>query len=507
MIEVKNLTKKFGNITAVDRLTFHINEGEIFGLLGSNGAGKTTTMRILCCLISKTSGEAKIAGYEIGNNTNPLEIRKIIGLVPENVGLYNELSAYENLDFYGKLYECPEQQRKENIEYFLKMMGLWDKRNQSVGSFSRGMKQKMVIARALIHNPKLLFLDEPTLNLDPESSKVVIDFILKLKKEGRTIFLNTHNLNVAQRICDKISILKTKLLTITTPDQLKKFLWGSRTVIQLEKITNSILTAVKKLKPKSFEVNKNKIIIEVTDPLRENSNFIKAIVSAGGSILYSIIGFQVLVSIVSPLIIQFAGAKKGGISVDVLPRLIDAFSFWFVIGATVLPISIASYSLIGEKIEGSLEPLLATPTTDEEILVGKGLAAFIPTIVATYLGAVIFMFLIDTITYNKLMYLYFPNWNFAVMVLLLAPLVNILSIEINVIISSRVNDIRIAQQLGGLLISLPFVAMYFLSMINVISLTTNNLLIILVILLFIDVIFFYLVKAIFHREEILTKWK
>jgi len=217
MIEVKNLTKKFGNITAVDRLTFHINEGEIFGLLGSNGAGKTTTMRILCCLISKTSGEAKIAGYEIGNNTNPLKIRKIMGLVPENVGLYNELSAYENLDFYGKLYECPEQQRKENIEYFLKMMGLWDKRNQSVGSFSRGMKQKMVIARALIHNPKLLFLDEPTLNLDPESSKVVINFILKLKKEDKTIFLNTHNLNVAQRICDKIGILKTKLLTITTP--------------------------------------------------------------------------------------------------------------------------------------------------------------------------------------------------------------------------------------------------------------------------------------------------
>jgi ABC-2 type transport system ATP-binding protein len=238
MIEVKNLTKKFGNITAVDRLTFHINEGEIFGLLGPNGAGKTTTMRMLCCLISKTSGEAKIADYEIGDNANPLKIRKIIGLVPENVGLYNELSAYENLDYYGKLYECPEQQRKENIEYFLKMMDLWDKRNQSVGSFSRGMKQKTVIARALIHNPKLLFLDEPTLNLDPESSKVVIDFILKLKKEGKTILLNTHNLNVAQRICDKIGILKTKLLTVTTPDQLKKSLWGSRTVIQLEKITN-----------------------------------------------------------------------------------------------------------------------------------------------------------------------------------------------------------------------------------------------------------------------------
>jgi len=224
------------------------------------------------------------------------------------------------------------------------------------------------------------------------------------------------------------------------------------------------------------------------------------------SILYSIIGFQVFISIILPLIIQFVGAKKGGIPVDVLPRLIDAFSFWFVIGAAILPTSIASYSLVGEKIEGSLEPLLATPTTDEEILVGNSLAAFIPTIVSTYIGAVIFMFLIDTITYDKLMYPYFPNWNIAVMLLLLAPLASILSIEINVIISSRVNDIRSAQQLG-MLMFLPFGAIYFLAEINVISLTTNNLLIILVILLFIDVIFFYLVKAIFHREEILTKWK
>jgi len=209
MIDVKNLTKKFGNILAVDNLTFHVNEGEIFGFLGPNGAGKTTTTRMLCCLISKTSGEAKIAGYEIGNIAHSLEIRKIIGLIPDNVGLYNELTAYENLDFYGKLYECSEKQRKENIEYFLRMMDLWDKRNQDVGSFSKGMKQKIAIARALIHNPKLLFLDEPTVNLDPESSKVVLDLILQLKKEGKTIFLNTHNLDEAQRICDRIGIIKT----------------------------------------------------------------------------------------------------------------------------------------------------------------------------------------------------------------------------------------------------------------------------------------------------------
>ena len=286
MIEVKNLTKKFGDITAVDDISFHVDEGEIFGFLGPNGAGKTTTIRMLCCLISKTSGEAKIAGYQIGNSNNSLKIRRIIGLVPDNVGLYEELSTYDNLDYYGKLYECTEKQRRENIEYFLKMLGLWDKRNLPVGDFSKGMKQKVAIARALIHNPKLLFLDEPTVNLDPEYSKVVRDFILGLKKEGKTIFLNTHNLDEAQRICDRIGIIKTRLLTVNTPEQLEKSVFGNKIVIQLEEINESILAAVKNLKPKNLTVEGNKIIIDADDPLKESPIFVKAIVSAGGNVQF-----------------------------------------------------------------------------------------------------------------------------------------------------------------------------------------------------------------------------
>lgn len=208
----------------------------------------------------------------------------MIGLVPDNVGLYEELSAYENLDYYGKLYECTEQERKESIEYFLKMLGLWDQRNQSVSDFSKGMKQKMAVARALIHSPELLFLDEPTANLDPESSRVVRDFILKLKKEGKTIFFNTHNLDEAQRICDRIGILRTKLLTVNTPEELEKSTWGSKTVIQVEKISDSILAAVKKLRPKNLATEENQIIIDVTDPKKENPDFIQVIVSAGGRI-------------------------------------------------------------------------------------------------------------------------------------------------------------------------------------------------------------------------------
>ncbi len=286
MIEVSNLTKKFGELTAVDSLSFQVDEGEIFGLLGPNGAGKTTTIRMLCCLISMTNGEAKIAGYEIGNGSDSLKIRKMIGLIPDNVGLYEELSAYENLDYYGKLYECTRQERKGNIEYFLKLLGLWDKRNQPVNDFSKGMKQKVAIARALIHNPKLLFLDEPTANLDPESSRVVRDFILQLKKEGKTIFLNTHNLDEAQRICDRIGILKTKLLAVNTPEQLEKSIWGSKTVIQVAEISDSILAAVRNLQPKNLSVEDNQIILELSNPRKENPDFVQAIVSAGGRIQY-----------------------------------------------------------------------------------------------------------------------------------------------------------------------------------------------------------------------------
>jgi ABC-2 type transport system ATP-binding protein len=286
MIVVRNLTKRFGNFLAVDNLSFHVNEGEIFGFLGPNGAGKTTTLRMLCSLISMTSGEVKIAGYEIGKNACSLEIRRIIGLVPDNVGLYNGLSAYENLDFYGRLYGCPVNHRKENIEYYLRMMDLWDKRNLPAGSFSKGMKQKIAIARALIHDPKLLFLDEPTANLDPESSKVVIDLILKLRTEGKTIFLNTHKLDEAQRICDRIGILNTRLLALDTPEQLLRSVWGNKTVIQIEKITPSILDALNELNQGNFIIKEDKIIIDVTYPLKENPLYVNAIVSAGGCIRY-----------------------------------------------------------------------------------------------------------------------------------------------------------------------------------------------------------------------------
>jgi len=284
IIDVASLTRTFGSVTAVDRVTLHVEKGEVFGLLGPNGAGKTTVVRMLCCLISKTSGEARIADYAVGNEKDSLKIRKMIGLVPDNVGLYDELSAYENLDFYGKLYECSEAQRRGNIQRFLTMLGLWEKRDDAAGTFSKGMRQKLAIARALIHDPRVLFMDEPTANLDPESAKTVRDFILDLKKQKRTIFLNTHNLDEAQRICDKIGILNSKLMAIGTPEELERSVSGRKTVVQLERASDSILSALKELPLGNIAVDGNRLTIDVTDPEKENVAIVDAIVRAGGHI-------------------------------------------------------------------------------------------------------------------------------------------------------------------------------------------------------------------------------
>ena len=287
MIDAENLTRQFGNLTAVDNLTLHVDEGEVFGFLGPNGAGKTTTIRMLACLISKTSGTAKIGGYDIGNKADQPEIRRMIGLVPDNVGLYEELSAYKNLDFYGRYYKVDELKRRERIEYFLRLLGLWEKRDLAAGTFSKGMKQKLAIARALIHDPKLLFMDEPTANLDPESSKTVRDFILDLKKEKRTIFLNTHNLDEAQKICDRIAILNTKLMALGTPAELERSISGRKTVVQLEGLNQAIISAVKKIATGTVETNgNNKLIIGVSNPEKENPDIVNAIGGAGGRIQF-----------------------------------------------------------------------------------------------------------------------------------------------------------------------------------------------------------------------------
>jgi ABC-type Na+ efflux pump permease subunit len=227
------------------------------------------------------------------------------------------------------------------------------------------------------------------------------------------------------------------------------------------------------------------------------------------SIFYSVIIFPLFVSIGLPLLIHYLLARSGSISPDDIAALlsvINAFAFFFLIGAATLPTAIASYSIVGEKQEQSLEPLLATPTTDGEILLGKSIGALLPPLIAIWIGAVIFMGLIDYYLFGLLGYLYYPNAVIAVIMLLLVPLSAITAVEVSVIISARVNDVRTAQQLGSLIV-IPFALIYVLGEINAFPLTVLYLLILSAVILVVDIGLYYLAVSTFQREEILTRWR
>jgi ABC-2 type transport system permease protein len=231
-----------------------------------------------------------------------------------------------------------------------------------------------------------------------------------------------------------------------------------------------------------------------------------AIFRRKNSIIYSMTGFILLISVGFPYLIKYINDNAGGDLSTALPTLMNAFSFWFVIGSTIVPVGIASYSLIGEKLQKSLEPLLATPATDREILLGKVIAAFLPSVLLMYGGAAVYMTLMDAFTRERLGYLYYPNWSMGLTMLVAVPLACILSVEMNVMISSRSNDARTAQQLGSL-VTVPMGLVYVLSEINFIQLDTGTLLIISGILFVVDAFLYYLSTSTFQREQILTKWK
>ncbi|HTY92196.1 MAG TPA: ABC transporter ATP-binding protein [Methanocella sp.] len=287
MIEMRGLSRSFGNNRVVNNLNLNINEGEVFGFLGPNGAGKTTTVRMLACLIRPTEGTAILDGLDINNEKDAMSIRREIGLLTESPGLYDTLSAQRNLDFYAKLYDVPETKRNERIGHYLKMMGLWEKRDEPVGGFSKGMKQKMAIARCLLHEPKVLFLDEPTSGLDPEASRIVRDFILELKGEGRTIFLCTHNLDEADRICDRIGIFKGSLLGVDTPSRLKNDLYGRSVTVQLREVSAAIVDNIRSLPfVKNLEVNGNELRMNVSAPEQDNPQLVRSLIALNADVQF-----------------------------------------------------------------------------------------------------------------------------------------------------------------------------------------------------------------------------
>jgi len=220
IIEVAGLTKRFGEITAVDHIDFEVRKGEIFGFLGPNGAGKTTTIRILTGIIKPDSGEAIILGYDILRN--PLKAKQFIGVVPETANAYIDLTAWQNLMLTAELYGIPKRERHARAKRLLKDLGLYERRNSLVRGFSKGMKQKLILCMALISNPQILFLDEPTTGLDVESARFLRSYVRQLSKQGTTVFLSTHNMEEANKLCDRIAIINHgKIAAIDTPENLK----------------------------------------------------------------------------------------------------------------------------------------------------------------------------------------------------------------------------------------------------------------------------------------------
>jgi ABC-2 type transport system ATP-binding protein len=281
LIHCHELTKQFDSKTAVDRLSLEVKAGEVLGLLGPNGAGKTTTTRILACLIRPTSGDAEIGGFQIGKADE--EIRRIIGITTEVPGLYERLSGLRNLEFFADLYGVTDVPKR--IEKYLRLLDLWERRNDRAGSYSKGMKQKLALARALVHEPKILLLDEPTSGLDPQVAQGVRDFIMQLKSEGRTILLCTHNLDEAARLCDRIAVLKTHLVAIDTPEALRRRLFGRRVVIKLSALDPSFVQAVRSLAfVRDVASESDRLVIQVDEPEKQNPQLVRKLVEAGADI-------------------------------------------------------------------------------------------------------------------------------------------------------------------------------------------------------------------------------
>jgi sodium transport system ATP-binding protein len=221
LIQSTSLTKKFGKFTAVDQVTFEVSNGEVFGLLGPNGAGKTTTLRLLSTLLKPTSGTAKVAGYDV--LLEPQKVRGSIGVLPEDSGLYDRLTPREHLLYYGKLHRMPEEILRKRGEELLDIMDLKDRADTKVGDFSKGMKQKVALLRAFIHDPPVLLLDEPTAGLDVMSARSIHGFVERFRKEGKAIMISTHNMTEAQKLCERIAIIDhARIVAAGTVAELQK---------------------------------------------------------------------------------------------------------------------------------------------------------------------------------------------------------------------------------------------------------------------------------------------
>ncbi|MDE2117144.1 MAG: ATP-binding cassette domain-containing protein [Betaproteobacteria bacterium] len=295
-VEVAGLTKRFGSFTAVDNVSFDVPDGEIFGYLGPNGAGKTTLIRMLTTLIIPTGGSAKIAGFDVV--ANPADVRRQIGVISQAMTSDLDLTGYENLDVYGRFYGVPARERKERIKYLLDMVGLSSRAGELVAAYSGGMRRRLEVARGLVHRPKILFLDEPSSGLDPQSRRVMWDLLRQIRQESSTtMFLTTHYMEEADALCSRIAIIDAgKVIVIGSPTQLKREISGSDIVsIAVEGLSDGLVSCVKALPfVRNLHMEDETLRVSVDSGATNLPALMDAIRSTGGQILSASIHEQSL---------------------------------------------------------------------------------------------------------------------------------------------------------------------------------------------------------------------
>ncbi|MEJ7802883.1 MAG: ABC transporter ATP-binding protein [Candidatus Limnocylindria bacterium] len=286
MIEAIGLTKHFKALTAVRDLSFTVGDGEVFGILGPNGAGKTTSVRMLAGLIGPSGGSARINGLELGRDSQ--RIRATTGVLTEAPGLHDKLTARQNLGYYGRLYGLRGGELRRAVDRYLGIVGMLDSGDRRVGGFSKGMRQKVAIARALLHEPEVVYLDEPTSALDPSAAKMVRDFVATLRDAGRSIVVCTHNLDEAERLCDRIGIMRGTLLLVDTPANLRR--QGRSASVRIDLVgargPSSFLDMLAELPfVDGAQIVDGALLVEVRDPRGDNPELVGALVNAGARIV------------------------------------------------------------------------------------------------------------------------------------------------------------------------------------------------------------------------------
>jgi ABC-2 type transport system ATP-binding protein len=286
-VEVSGITKRYGSITAVDHVSFEVVEGEIFGFLGPNGAGKTTLIRMLTTLLKPTEGSAMVVCCDVAKE--PEKVRREIGVVPQAMTSDLDLTGYENMDIYGRFYGISSKERKERIKRLLEMVGLSSRANDLVAAYSGGMRRRLEVARVLVHRPKILFLDEPTIGLDPQSRHVVWDFLRKLREgDSMTVFLTTHYMEEAEAMCNRVAIIDSgKIIAIGSPNELKSQIPGNDIIsLTFESFSEGIIDRVKALTfVHNVNIEDNNLRIYVDNGALNLPLLMDEIKSFGGKIL------------------------------------------------------------------------------------------------------------------------------------------------------------------------------------------------------------------------------